>query len=366
VVLLALATVAACTTPQATSATPKPTRTADIQRAKLDLIYSAFVDMDVHKVTSKKALTGALEAVKAEIRKAGAKDDVATPDFTDESTPMTADFKKFADATSELAARARDVAPGTIARDAIGGMITQSPDCHTYYYDGRTRLDSRPVHPTSDPRPAPPQGKALQDADEAGLMGRMLDGGIAYIRWTSFRITGTYDIREHVKALLDKALAAGAKAWLFDLRGNSGGNGADVMASWFLDGQPVMKIEEKVGSPSLRTANKDLRLPAQYQLPIALIQNDQGGSDPEIFALYFKETKRATIVGGTSIGCVGAAAPTNLPDETEFLVAVEQYSGAVTGAQYNNHGIPPDVQAPDGQAIDVASKILRDQIAKGQ
>ncbi len=322
--------------------------------------------MDVHKVTSKKALTGALDAVKAEVRAAGAKDDVPTPDFTDESTPLTTDFDKFAAAVTQLATRAPELPAATIARDAIGGMIRQSPDCHTYYFDGRTRLDSRPVHPTGEARPAPPAGTILKQPDEAGLTARMLPGGVAYIRWTEFRVTGTYDIRAELKAVLDQALAAGAKAWLFDVRGNSGGNGADVIASWFLDGQPVMKVEDKVGAPTVKTANKDLRLPARYQLPIALIQNDQGGSDPEILALYLKETKRGTIVGGTSIGCVGAAAPTSLQDGSEFLVAVENYIGAVTGAQYNNRGIPPDVPASDAQAIDVASKLLRDEIAKAQ
>jgi C-terminal processing protease CtpA/Prc len=360
---LATLSVGACTAPQST-ALPAPTRTPDIQRAKLDIIYSAFLDTDVHKVSSKKALTGALDAVKAEVRASGAKDDIATPDFQDEAEPLTADFKKFADAVSDLARRAPDLSPDRILRAAVGGMIRQSPDCHTYYFDGRSRLDSRPVQAKGDPRPAPPAGQVLQQPDEAGVTGRMLDGGIAYIRWTEFKITGTYDIRAKVKSVMDLALAAGAKAWLFDVRGNSGGNGADIMASWFLNGEPVMKVDDRVGAPQIKTANKDFRLPAPYQLPIALVQNDQGGSDPEIFALYLKEAKRGTIVGGKSIGCVGAASPTPLSDGTEFLVVASEFSGAVSGTKYNNVGIPPDVEATDARAIDVASKLLRDQIAK--
>jgi peptidase S41-like protein len=339
--------------------------TPDIERSKLDIIYSSFVDQDVHKVTSKKALTGALDAFREDLRASGHTVDVATPDFQDESSPQTTDFKKFADAVSALAAKAPDVDAPRIAIDAIRGMIRASPDCHTYYFDGRSRLDSRPVQPTGQARPAPPSGQVLQDPDEAGLTGRMLDGGVAYIRWTEFRVTGTYKIADRVKALLDKALAAGAKAWLFDVRGNSGGNGADAIASWFLNGEKVMRIDEREGQPTYASANKDLRLPTQYQLPIALVQNDQGGSDPEILALYFKETKRATIVGGKSVGCVGATAPTHLRDGSELAVVVEEYSGAITGAKYNNRGIPPDVPSPDGQAIDVAAKLLRDQIAKG-
>lgn len=315
-------------------------------------------------MTSKKALEGALESVRAEVRAAGGKADVATPDFQDVADPQTADFKKFADAVSELARRSPDLSADRLARAAITGMIRQSPDCHTYFFDGRSRIDSRPVRSTGDPRPAAPSGQVLQQPDEAGLTGRILDGGVAYIRWTEFRLNGTYDIKAKVKDLVTRALAAGAKAWLFDVRGNSGGNGADSIASFFLNGEPLMRIDERVGNPTIKAANKDLRLPEAYQLPIALIQNDQGGSDPEIFALFLKEARRATIVGGKSIGCVGSTSPTALRDGTTFFVVSEEYTGAASGARYNNAGIPPDVAASDAQAIDVAAKLLRDQIAK--
>lgn len=319
----------------------------------------------MHKVTSRKALEGALDAVRAEVRAAGGSADVATPEFQDSTDPQIADFRKFADVVSELARRTPQLTPDRIFRAALTGMIRQSPDCHTYYFDGRQRLDSRPVRSSGVGSPPAPPGQVIAPPDEAGLTARLLDGGVAYVRWTEFKVTGTYDIRAKVKDVLDKALAAGARAWLFDLRGNGGGNGADIMASWFLNGEPVMRIDHRVGSPTTTTANKDLRLPARYQLPIAVIQNDQGGSDPEIFALFLKEAKRATIVGGTSIGCVGATSPTHFPDGTEILVVAEEYSGAASGTRYNNVGIPPDVPASDAQAIDVAADLLRQRIGKG-
>lgn len=301
--------------------------------------------------------------MRAEVKAIGGQAEVSTPDFQDVSEPQLADFKKFADAVSDLARRTPELSPERIFRAGLTGMIRQSPDCHTYYFDGRQRIDSRPVRSTGTGTPAAPNGQVLAQPDEAGVTGRMLGGGVAYVRWTAFRITGTYDIRAKVRSVLDAALDAGAKAWLFDLRGNVGGNGADLMASWFLNGEPVMRTDHKVGAPTTTTANKDVRLPAAYQLPIATIQNDQGGSDPEIFALYLKEAKRATIVGGKSVGCVGATSPTNFSDGTVLNVVAEEYSGAVTGTRYNNEGIPPDVEAGDGQAIDVAAKLLRDKIA---
>jgi C-terminal processing protease CtpA/Prc len=364
-VALLLTLVAACTAPTS-SATPAPTRTPDIQRSKLDIVYSAFVDTDVHRVSSKKALEGALDAVRAEVRALGGKADVATPAFQDVDEPVLADFRKLADALSELAARTPELSPDRLARAAIGGMIRASPDCHTYYFDGRGRLDSRPVRETGVANPAPPSGQVVAQADEAGLSARLLEGGVAYVRWTEFRITGTYDIRAKVKTVLEKALAAGAKAWLFDMRGNVGGNGPEIIASYFLRDEAVMEIHVRTGKAGVRSANPAFRLPEEYQLPIALVQNDQGGSGPEILALFFKETKRGTIVGGKSVGCVGSASPTALPDGTQFLVVSEEYVGAITGTRYNNSGIPPDVTATDAAAIETAAKLLRDRIAAGR
>jgi len=60
--------VASCTSTPAGTASGSPSRTVDIKRTRLDIVYSAFVDQDVHHVTSKKALEAALEAVKAAVR----------------------------------------------------------------------------------------------------------------------------------------------------------------------------------------------------------------------------------------------------------------------------------------------------------
>src|SRR5438132_11072060 len=122
----ALATLLACTTiavacsggPSSTS--PGPTRTANINRSRLDIAYSAFVDQDVHHVTSKKALEGALQAVRKVINDAGGKSDVATPEFQDVDSPQTTDFDKFADVVSQLVPCIHDVSVKQISYAAIG------------------------------------------------------------------------------------------------------------------------------------------------------------------------------------------------------------------------------------------------------
>ena len=361
--LLACAVIAvACQAgPAATS--PTPARTADIKRSKLDIAYSAFVDQDVHHVTSKKALESSLAAVKAAVRKAGGTDDVATPSFQDVDEPQIADFNKFADAVSQLAVQNPQVSAMTLADTAIGGMIDASPDCHTFYVSSSAVRQSRSFIPRGSDAMIPSQGTSLGAPDEAGLTGKMLPGGIAYVTFHQFVINANYKIPEKLRALLDKAVAQGAQAWLFDLRGNLGGVATDIH-SMFLNGEPTFTVLLKSGSGGTATANKDLRLPPAYQLPMALILNDRSASDTELFALSLKENNRATIVGQKSVGCLGGAGPNRFSDGNELSVVTEEFTGAITGAKYNNAGIPPDVQADDATAVDKAVEILKQKLAQ--
>ncbi len=365
-VLLALTLLAACAPPSETP-TPAAQQTPDIKRSKLDLIYTQLASVDVHRATSKQILIGALEAVRAEIRSAGGKDDVATPAFSDAVEPSLADFKAFADAVVELASRNR-IGGDRIALAAILGMIRSTPDCHTYYIDPSGKgYNSRAETPKGSANPTAPSGTALAGPpDEAGLEAKLLDGGVAWIRLRAFTIHGTYDVRDKVRKVLDAGLAAGAKAWLFDLRGNVGGNGPTYMASWFLNGEPTVTIGYRDGGGVPTTANQDLRLPAAYQLPIAIVLNDRGGSAPEVFALALRENKRAVIVGGRSTGCLGSTGGTSLSDGSRIFVVSQEFAGAVSGARYNNVGIPPDIEADDASAVAVAARLLGERIASGR
>jgi peptidase S41-like protein len=350
--------------PPAGSATGSPSKTVDIKRSRLDIVYSAFVDQDLHHVTSKKALEGALDGVRAAVRAAGGKDDVATPQFQDVDEPQTADFNKFADAAGQLAGRVQLSADG-IADAGIAGMLGASPDCHTYYVPaGGSVVQSRQFTPNGSNAIIPPQGTSLGGPDEAGLTGKMLPGGIAYITFRQWIVTGTYKLNDAVRAMLDKAVAQGAKAWIFDLRGNPGGIVVDI-SSFFLSGEPTRGRLLKNGNGGTSSSNKDLRLPDAYQLPIAIVANDRSASASEHFILDLKEGKRATFVGQKTYGCLGAAIETRLLDGGLLSITVEEVTGGITGARYNNAGIAPDVQADDLTAVDKAVEILKQKIANG-
>jgi len=189
----------------------------------------------------------------------------------------------------------------------------------------------------------------------------VLPGGIAYITWSQFVVTGTYKLNEAFTAILDRAVARGARAWIFDLRGNPGGADVDL-TNFFLDGEPRYRIELKNGDGGTSTAVKALRLPAQYQLPIVVIVNGRSASASELFTLSLQENKRATIVGQRTVGCLGAYHPNGLVEGSDLHVAAMEFVGAITGARYNNVGIPPDVLADDATAVSKAIELLNARI----
>ncbi len=355
--------IGACTTATETpsaSASPSPQRTADIRRTKLDITYSALTEGDVHKVSSKKVLEGAIAALVAESKRTGGKGEFPAMEFQDVSEQVLPDFKRFADAAAGFAALNPQLSPDRFADVAIQGMITTSPDCHTYYVTkDQAVIRSRP-EPTSGGGPQMPSGGAsLGGPDQAGLTGTVLPNGVAYITFREFTVNASYKITDEVKKVMTKALGLGATSWLFDLRGNVGGFDADTLAAFFLpDGAAMLQITSRVGIAGSTHAIGQYRLPDSYQLPVAIILNDRGGSAPEVFAADLKENGRATIVGRQSIGCLGSTSITNMTDGSELAVVSTEFVGAKTGFKYNNVGVPPDVAASDAEAVSKAIEVL--------
>ncbi|MDP9266536.1 MAG: S41 family peptidase [Chloroflexota bacterium] len=345
----------ACVPATGGAASASPERSADIKRSKLDIVYSGLADADYFKPTSRELLVAALEAIKGLAKANGGNADVATPEFSGETASVIADFKAFAAAASTIAARNPQLSADRIADAAVNAMLAVKADCHTYYVKGRTAA-ARPLA-------APDAGPA---ADRAGLQYELLAGGVGYITWHEFVQDGTYSITDEVRKALDALLARGAKSWLFDLRGNRGGDPPQAMYSWFLNGEPAIEFHFRTGSGGVQPAKKELRLPDAYQLPIAIAIDHAAGSSPEFFTLALKENARATVVGERSAGCLGSFLLTALPDGSQLAITSMVATGAVTGAAYNGAGIPPDVPTAPADAVDTAARLLRDQVARGK
>ena len=334
---------------------------ADIKQSKLDISYTALAENHYASPTSKALLTAALDAFRKEAKAAGSTIEVPTPEFEDKSEPLLPDFKKFAEAAKRIAAATPQVSADRFADAAILAMLNVKPDCHAYYRPRRSATVAGPVLAAV----ASAETAQLAQPDEAGLDSKIIAGNIGYVTWKEFKKTATYDITTEVKKALDRLLAAGARAWMFDLRANVGGDPPQTMTSWFLNGEKIMDIRMKTGSAGIVTARPEFRLPDAYQLPLTILLNGRGGSSPEVFTLGLKENKRATVVGQKSVGCLGSIYPLTLSDGSFVAVPHQEFVGAVTGARYNNVGIPPDVPADDATAVEVATRILQEHIAKG-
>jgi hypothetical protein len=360
--------IAACGPAPVMQATPPPTATAAFGQAKLDVAYSFISDSSVHRPASGQLLRGALDGMRSLVATVGGNGDVATPAFTDDIGTNLDDFRKFAAAAGVIATANPQLTANGLADAAIVGMIRADPDCHTYFVDEYGNgNDSRIVSRVGTGPQIPPGGVTiLGEPDQDGLQAKVLPNGIAYVTWHAFESVATYKITDAVRAVLDRSVAAGAKAWLFDLRGNIGGNGGDTMSSWFLDRQPTLRQTTHAGNPVTLTANRDLRLGPAYQLPIAVILNDRSASSPEVFAASLKENKRATIVGRMSAGCLGAESDVPLgTDGSRLYVVQQEFVGGVTGTRFNNVGITPDVPADDASAVAAAMTVLLDNIRAG-
>ncbi|MFN2520427.1 MAG: hypothetical protein ABR525_05205, partial [Candidatus Limnocylindria bacterium] len=204
-VLVLVFLLTACAPPATGAASPSPERTADIKRAKLDIVYSGLADADYFKPTSRELLVAALDAIKALAKANGGDADVAAPQFSDETASVIADFKAFAAAASTIAGRNPQLSADRIADAAVNAMLAVKRDCHTYLVKGRSSAGRMLAAPNAAP-----------SADRAGLQFDLLDGGIGYVTWHEFVQDGTYSITDEVRKALDALVARGAKAWLFD------------------------------------------------------------------------------------------------------------------------------------------------------
>src|SRR2546430_11975953 len=183
---------AACNAPAPAATSPTPTASVDIKRTKLDISYASLSDQDVHKVSSKKILEGAVAAINAEINKTGGKDMIGTIEFQDVTDTTVPDFKKFAEAAAAVKAKNPQITADRYADVAIEGMMSATPDCHTYYVDPAGGVHrSRPEPASGSLARVPTTGTSLGGPDEAGRAGRPLPGGLGFITLDQVAVAGT-------------------------------------------------------------------------------------------------------------------------------------------------------------------------------
>ncbi len=127
---------------------------------------------------------------------------------------------------------------------------------------------------------------------------RLLDGQIGYVQVTNFASPTAEQFRQ---ALLDLK-ARSAKGLVIDMRSNPGGllSSASDMLSLFVDSKPVVTMKGRGGSST--TTNTRYGQVLNWDVPIAILVNEESASAAEIFAGVMRDYKKATLVGEHTYG----------------------------------------------------------------
>jgi carboxyl-terminal processing protease len=127
----------------------------------------------------------------------------------------------------------------------------------------------------------------------------LLDGGVGYVRLTTFTARATDMVREAITSLLDQ----GATRFVLDLRGNPGGyiDAARGIASQFIPaGELLFTVES--GGDVQEWRSLDGGLLQSGDIPIVVLIDGGSASASEIVAAAISEHGRATLVGEATFG----------------------------------------------------------------
>jgi carboxyl-terminal processing protease len=178
---------------------------------------------------------------------------------------------------------------------------------------------------------------------------RVLPSGFGYLRFSNF----LGNLEGGIVAEIDKM--KDAPGMIIDLRNNGGGSGgmsANLLARFFKDKQTGMKTVTRTGKPisvffypitKMEEEIKGIGDKA-YTKPVVVLTNESSASASEIFSSMMKETKRATLIGQRTCGCLlGYFGLADVPGGAQMA-----YSeiGFVTksGGRIEGDGVAPDIE----------------------
>lgn len=197
---------------------------------------------------------------------------------------------------------------------------------------------------------------------------RMLEDSVGYVRLRFFleNKDALRDSASLVRVRLEQLAHAGARSFVFDLRGNPGGAGVGEVFSVFSEGEPVLLFRDRNGKDEVlhREGQK-----ASGLLPVVLLVDSGTFSAAEFTAYALQQYKSALIMGSQTGGGL------SVPDDLELADGyVLHYSGkAVVGpvchCVASSHRVVPDVVLPERTPEELATgvdRVLSAAVAKAK
>ena len=171
-----------------------------------------------------------------------------------------------------------------------------------------------------------------------------LEGGIGYVKVTSFTEQVEDKLSEAMEAMFDQATAAETplKGLVLDLRNNPGGllDQSLFVSDSFLEGGEIVSVRE-------RDSSRDRVFVAEpgdlsKGLPMVVLINEGSASASEIVAGALKDQNRAVIMGRRSFGKGSVQTIQPLPVEGALRLTTARYF-APSGHTIQARGVAPDI-----------------------
>ncbi len=177
---------------------------------------------------------------------------------------------------------------------------------------------------------------------------RLLPSGFGYIRFSGFVGSMEGGIIAEIEKMKD------APGMIIDLRNNGGGSGAmsgNILSRFFKDKQTGLKTLTRSGKPitvmfwPITRMEEEIRGIGDkaYTKPVVVLTNESSASASEIFSIAMKETKRATLIGQRTCGCLlGYFGLADVPGGAQMAYSEIGFI-TKTGQRVEGSGVQPDI-----------------------
>jgi retinol-binding protein 3 len=189
----------------------------------------------------------------------------------------------------------------------------------------------------------------------------ILEGNVGYLRIDSFQSSP-----ERARAAVASAMKflENTSAIIIDVRVNPGGDPAYValICSYFLEKNPIL-LDTVYNRPSNTTREiksmENLDGPSLAGKRLYILTGPATASGAELLSYNLQSLKKATIVGGKTVGGAHEMSPYNFAGSFgNFVVIVPdgRVVNAVTKTNWEQTGVQPDLETPVEQALVSAHK----------